>query len=320
MNSPTTVSFSRAPSESLQNLLSGGFLVPLLKLHKRKIGNFTLDVHFRSGDEVHVYGGSARLLTAKRRSDANIQIDADQTYRGGGGDDNLFRNWNTEESGLEEAIEAYLTKCPVATLRITGESLIQDTWSRITDNWTSFDRESALHYESDPVRAPRRIINEIEVARNILRNIAEFRPGKKKWKRPERPSTKNRVDQLGVDQDGNLVLIELKDGNSKDYSSVFYSPLQILEYIHEWYVAFSWEHIRAQIKDLIDARQNLGLMPNTKPLTGGLRAVICFGEDVRSEEVKRRFYEALGVVNAHLPPGVMPVETWCIDKNKPQSL
>ena len=320
MNSPTTLSYPRAPSENLQDLLLDGFLVPILNLHGRQVGDCRLDVHFRSEDEIHVYIGSARILRIKRKSDKTIEVDVDDHYKEGISNSDLFRTWNTKEPKLAESIEDYLTEGPVSTLLIDGESKVQDIWSRIRDPWIPFDHEAALHYESKATQASQAKVTEVEMARSILREIANYRPGRKRWREPKKPLASKRIDQLGVDQAGNLVLIELKDANSKNQSSVFYAPLQILEYVHEWYIAFRWEHIRAQVKDLISARQQLEIMPKTTPLTGGLRAAICFGEDARSEEVKRRFYEALGVVNAHLPPGVPPVETWCIDKNKPQAL
>ena len=79
------------------------------------------------------------------------------------------------------------------------------------------------------------------------------------------------------------------------------------------------------LQNLIDARQRLGLTPQLSErageLSGGIRAAICFGSDERSEEVKRRFYEALGIVNAHLPQGVRPIETWKFEQGgKPEAI
>ena len=59
----------------------------------------------------------------------------------------------------------------------------------------------------------------------------------------------------------------------------------------------------------------LGLTRNPVPnLTGGLRAVVCFGRDGRSEEVKDRYDRVLKVVNQHLPPLVPPIETWALEE------
>ena len=67
------------------------------------------------------------------------------------------------------------------------------------------------------------------------------------------------------------------------------------------------------MQELIDARVALGLMLEVPQLSGRLRAAVCFGNDGRSEEVKRRYYETLGVVNAHLPSEVGPIETWKLE-------
>ena len=133
------------------------------------------------------------------------------------------------------------------------------------------------------------------------------------WALPSK--TGGRLDQLAVDEDGNLVLVEIKDAGSAR-ADLYYAPLQLLRYVHVWHVALRrlavWERIRA----LVDARRACGLGPEVPPLSGGIRAAVCFGSfgDQPSDEVKRRFYEVMGVVNAHVPHGVSPIETWKFDE------
>ncbi len=62
----------------------------------------------------------------------------------------------------------------------------------------------------------------------------------------------------------------------------------------------------------------MGMAPAKIPrLTGGLRPVIGFGEDVRSPEVRARFDTVRAIVNRHLPPGVLPMEAWALKEGRP---
>ena len=86
-------------------------------------------------------------------------------------------------------------------------------------------------------------------------------------------------------------------------------PFQLLQYAWEWHGAL--EEVRADLQELIDARLSVGLTPaGIARLTGGLRAVVGFGTDNRTDEVRRRYGMVLDIVNRYLPPRVAPLETW----------
>ena len=55
-------------------------------------------------------------------------------------------------------------------------------------------------------------------------------------------------------------------------------------------------------------------------IVGGIRAAVGFGEDERSEPVRHRYSEVLGIVNALLPPGDSPIETWILKGGQPVRL
>jgi len=126
------------------------------------------------------------------------------------------------------------------------------------------------------------------------------------------------LDQLAVDPEGRLVLIELKDAAASP-ASVFYSPLQLLQYVHEW--AAAYDAVRPCLDALREARIAVGLSPpSMPPLTPGLRPVIGFGEDKRSTEVRARFEVVLDIVNRHLPSGALPIEVWAVSEQKVRRL
>ena len=312
--------YSRSPSDELKKLLRvGGFLSPIVHLAAEKVGKLALplDVHLRPGDQVHVYCGHARLLVAARTSGGSVRINADVTYQKYHKE--FFRTWKIDETGFETSLDDYLNNVNIADRYIIKEGKLQADWSRVTEPWVPFDREAVLSYKNIDKQDRSICFSEVENARSTLRNIAS-RPGRgrKSWAEPKnRPG--NELDQLAVDEEGNLVLIEIKDAAASP-AQVFYAPLQLLQYIHEWRRAFGWLSVSSDLQTLIDARVDLGLMTKAPQLTGGIRAAVCFGEDNRSEEVKRRYYEALGVINAHLPAHVLPVETWSYGEKGPQPL
>ena len=308
----TAPSYARSPSERLRKLLTpGGLLSPLIGFSGKTVGkaDLPLDVHLRPNDEVHIYCGHARIVRAQRKRAGTITVRAHNSYREQGCESGLFREWTAGETGFEEALQDYLDNVEVRGRATDKEGRLQAIWSRVSEPWVPFDREAVLAYQDTEQRKERRTFTQVESARSILQRIAKFRPARRgeQWAGPQ--GTGGKLDQLAVDSEGNLVLIEIKHAATSS-GDIYYAPLQLLQYIHEWRGALEWLSIWRQLQEMIDARVELGLTLSTPRLTGGIRAAVCIGEDVRSDEVKRRFYEALGVVNAHLPPGVQPVETW----------
>ena len=318
---PLEPKYSRSPPPDLQKLLRhGGFLSPIIQLSGKRAGKYDLplDVHFRPGDQVDVYYGHARIIGVKRINNTTVTVFADKSYTNY--HEEFFTTWNIEDIKFEKSLESYIDKLEVADRHTKKEGRLQANWSQVKHPWVPFDREAILSYGHIGKEDRNVNFSEVKNARFILSDIA-LRPGSRTQSWAE-PSNKlgDELDQLAVDDKGNLVLIEIKDASASP-AQVFYAPLQLLQYIHEWRRAFGWLSVSRALQELIDARVKLGLMPDVPPLTGGIRAAVCFGKDTRSKEVKRRYYEALGVVNSHLPAHVLPVETWSYNgKNEPKSL
>ncbi len=300
------VSYNRVPSQELLALVKPGkFLAPLVELNEREVSGTKLDVHFRLDDEIHVYCGLTRLLTARRlkRPDGNVSVKAYDTYTRQPCSEGLFRRWLEGEHGLSDKIDTYLESVKINSRFTRGEGAVQSQWSQIADPWVPFDREAELEYESIEHRAEATRFPQVKAAFDIIL-VEAWQRG---WKAPEMGARK--VDQLAVDLSGQLTLIELKNAPAGGKDKVYYAPFQLLHYVWEWHSAL--EANRLGLQDLIDARMDLGLTrPDVPRLTGGIRAVVCFGHDTRSVEVARRYNTVLDIVNRHLPPGVSPVETW----------
>lgn len=302
MTTPIPV-YDRAPSRKLQELLSpGGFLAPLVELAGQQVSGYYHDVQLRTNDEVHVYRGHTRLVTAKRVPDGGLNLTAHSAYTKQPCAGDVLRKWRSDEPGFDEALYRYLSEVKVNSSFTLGEAKIQEQWSLVREPWIQFDREGVLggsHNKGADFPA-------ITDAKSELDILARS----KGW--PLTKATGMSIDQLAIDPQGRLVLLELKDA-SKTTVEVYYSPFQLLQYVWEWYAAL--ESVRNGLQAVIDARVAVGLTPpSVPPLSGSIRAAVGFGPDLRSSEVKRRYGMVLEIVNRHLPDGVEPIETWaCTD-------
>ena len=317
MDQKPKISFQRSPTERLQAILMPGeFLSPIINLNKRSFLNTELDVHFLAGDEIHAYCGLSRILTVRLlKSPSNhVRVEAHDRYtqQPCGRESGLFRRWRVGEPGFGGAVEAYLNSVEVNPRFIEGEGAVQSQWARVTEPWVPFDREGVLKYESDKHRKESTEFLEVDKAFEVAE--AEARQGR--WKRPERRAIK--IDQLAIDRKGRLVLIELKDVSTNN-DKVYYSPLQLLQYVWEWYS--NLDGVKADLQMLIDARVVLGLMPPGIPsLSDRIRPVVGFAADCRTPEVRRRYEMVLDIANAHRPKGVSAIETWEHTNERPRRL
>ena len=317
MPGKTTISYPRSPSAELRALLMPGeFLAPLIDLNGRKFRGMELDVHFRAKDEVQVYCGLSRILAVRRLRgpDGYVVAKAHTTYakQPCAKSTGLLRRWRCGERGFSEATELYLNGVKVNPRFTEGEGAVQSRWSRVEEPWVPFDREAVLAYESREHREAVKQFPEVQAAREVIQAQAR----QMGWKKPQGGPRK--TDQLALDSDGRLVLLELKEASTND-DKVYYAPLQLLEYVWEWHAGL--EAVRADLQELIDARVAVGLTPPGRAvLMGGIRAAVGFGADLRTPEVKRRYDIALDIANAHLPPGVVGIETWAFAENVPRRL
>ena len=307
-----TPTYSRSPSEQLQELLSQGeFLAPVLDLPYRRVADCELDVHLRPEDEVHVYCGLTKLITLRLVSNGTVRASMHDTYSKQPCAKDLCRHWKTDETGFKDALVKYLSEVKVNNRYVVREGSVQTLWSRITDPWIPFDREAVLSYKSEMDKKESRKFDQVDKARAKL--FDRSRHDSRRW--ASLPKTLgDELDQIAVDSKGNLVLVELKHATA---SEVYYAPLQLLQYIWEWHNAL--DAVRSSVQELLDARVALGLTPVCAPrITGGIRAAVGFGIDCRSKEVKRRYDIVLNVVNAHLPPNVPRIQTWTLPNTSGQ--
>lgn len=311
MNRPR---YLRAPSPAVNvHLGPQGVLAPLLR--PRNLGELRLDVHLRERNEVHAYYAQARVIRARLTPD-EVHLDADPEYRLAQGSAPLFVSWSAPYAAFPTALDQYLQNVPAHVAR-HPEGLVQAAWSAVLDPWVPIDREAVIGYPNTQAERDARKSDAVSAARaDVVTMGAKHMP--KPWAKLPTYDRCAELDQLAIDPDGRLVLIELKSGGASP-DKVYYSPLQLLQYAHEWRSAF--EHVRDDVEAVRAARVAVGLSPaHTPRLNGEFRLVLGFGEKLPSQEVLARIEQVRDIANRHLPAGATPIELWAMKSGKPVRL
>ena len=144
----------------------------------------------------------------------------------------------------------------------------------------------------------------VDEAREHLCALSEARrllPSRRDhWAMPPLQKTRLELDQLAVDSTGKTGALG-DQGSVRGGADGLLRSVPASANVWEWHRALNT--VRSSVQELLDARMGLGLSPpDVPPITGTLRAVIAFGEDSRSTEVKRRYCEVLGIANRFYPP------------------
>lgn len=297
-----TARYARAPSDDLLALLDdGGLLAPLRA--PWSVAGVPLDLQFREGDEVYLYCGLTRLVTA-RRTRQGVSLTAAATYTRQRCAQALFRPWSRTDPGFGDALATYLGGVEVDDRWVAREGGVQAAWMAVHTPWVTLDREAVVGRASTGARAEALEAPAVQAAFDAVDALAVAGG----WQRPSPPKAANELDQLAVDPEGRLVLVELKHARAGE---VVTAPLQALRYVWEWHA-----EVRAllpSLNALLDARRRVGLVPaGTPALDGRLRAAIAWGEGSPSAEVMRRMREVKALVEGFLPDGIAEVEVWAL--------
>lgn len=267
-------------------LSAGGFLAPLLA--PRKVDGVELGAHLRPGDEVHLCCGLTCLVKAVPDGKDSIRVQTHRTYVANPCAGGLFRPgrrrttdrgryvrdvWTVGDTDFEGALNHFLNGAEVGA-RQRKEGAVQSRWSRIGAPWTPFDKEAALSYPS--VAERRRILTgvfrqSVDAAHEELTAMAMERRSlprrRDHWVLPPKRKDRLKLDQIGVDSAGNLVLLEVKEVASAAPSEVYYAPFQLLQNVWEWHSGL--DAVRGSVQELYDVGVELGMArAGAPPLRG----------------------------------------------------
>ena len=329
MTDKPKVSYKRAPSKELLELLVGdGDLSWLIDLGKEKIAGYHHDVHFR-GKEIHVYRDGARVVKAEWfTSLKKVDVSADKKYMNETCVEGFFGRHevgDTLSGGFKDKLKCYLDKVDIASNQKGKEGAVQTKWSRLEMcPWTPLDRECRLSHQSMTYKeeVEERIAKDVDGALRELKKIYRDHDnlkGAARWAKPAIAG--GQIDQLAVDDEGRLVLLELKDG-SKNNKEIYYAPFQLLQYVWRWHNALQESpSLLCDLQELIRARQQVCLISSdVLDLTGCIKPAIGFGCDIPTAETKNRYKKVLEIVNCYLPPDVPHIETWAWKDGRPCKL
>lgn len=304
--------FQRALKPSLVGLLEpGGWLAPLANPRRIQTRAGTLGVHLqlRERGRVTLYCGSALLLEASL-SPTTVRFALPGRNPASEASAQLLREWRVGESGLEEAISAYLTQAHPSVVK---EGLVQALWHATTEPWATFDHEAAFGYPSVAARTHALDLPELALAETA----AEARTAEDtaRWNSlPARPVRNNR-DQLAIDRDGHLVVVELKHAGSGH--GLYYGPLQLLRYLHEDSARLA--ELLPAFERLVAQKRRMGLLvTQSGNLHLPVRPVLAWGLGMPSAEVLRRTRLMLNLANEYVPPNTLPIEVWHQPNGRPR--
>lgn len=223
--------------------------------------------------------------------------------------------WKVDDAGFAQALDFFLDNVKVETKQ-TEEGAIQARWTQVREPWIVFEREAVLTYPSKTERS-RFLADAFRPA--VDEAVNRSLPNRRRyWAKLPKRKTSLKLDALAVHPEGNLVLVEIKDATGKA-KEVYYSPYQLLHNVWEWHQ--SLPAVRASIQELLDVKVQLGLTLEGLPkISGGIRAVVGFGEDEPNERVWYRYLEVLGTAGSLLPPGLSPIEAWTLTDGTPVRL
>lgn len=294
--------FNRHPGMEMQNLLAG----PLAALARpRVVTGLRADLQFRENDAVQLYCGHASLLRATPVP-GGFRLTAHDVYSRQRCAKRLFRTWALDESGFEAAIDRYLDGVKVNKKFTAKEGMVQSQWMSIRSPWVPVDREAALGYDNEEQRTAALEIPAVAEATEAVSNLCR----EQRWATLKALPVRNKVDQLGVDSEGQLILVELKYGPA---SGLYQAPLQVLRYVWEWHGAI--RQVLDGVRQLVDTRRCMEQIPaDTPDPSAVLRPVLAVGIDRPSPRVLRRLGIVLDDINTRLPEGVRPIETWALDE------
>ena len=325
-----TVRYARAPSESFLALFQDGALLhALTEPLACMVGGqpVWLDLQFRKSDEAMLYCGQTRLLTVTMRQ-ANVRIDAHQTYRKQSASAHIRGSWPfaTPGAAFSQGLRAYLEQIEVAPRWTRSEGAVQSRWMRNDPAikadlpWKSIDREAVLTYVGDAVSSASPTAVQMQKANSAVSLLASSEA----WSQPSIRDEANELDQIAISNDGQqLVLIELKP---RDGKQAFYAPLQLARYALEWATALTDPDRGTTVADVnavARAQRKIGLGRATSDLssTPTVRPIIGFN-DPPTREVLRRIslvWATIAKLVAHSL--ILPPEVWAWpDGDQPRKL
>jgi len=256
---------------------------------------------------ISVYFGLTRLFSIRKFKNSVIFIDADATYK------DLLKELYGRKSiteNFQKEIESLIVEIENLSqfdryFKKEKEGYFQNHFSRRyginsdpDDQFVIIDKEAVIGYKDQDEK--KYILGNIQKPfKELQREISILYP-KRYGSELEKKSIGNELDFLALDNEGNILLIEFKDGSST--SGIYRSPLQIGVYF-EIFSKFPIKELEFTILEMLAQKQKIGLInpqwnsPNT---IKALIPVLIISEYNDKSSAKGKFNEILNLIRKRL--------------------
>lgn len=272
--------YNRTLSDSFSKLIKpGGDLRWLFDLvHERNDFDFLIGRN-NSKEWISVYRGTSRLLTIiKTRKPDLIKIDGANAYK------DLMPELYGKRITSDNFKETLLHLADIVS-KISSfngyynnkkEGYYQNELSRKygicgtpIDEYVIIDKEAVIGYEDQQEKNS--ILAPLQVKyKGIFKELSEYNAKRFGKDLEKRKSVGNELDFLALDKQGNILLIEYKDGSSA--GGIYLSPFQIGAYFDLWN-QFPRLELESAISEMYHQKQKIGLI-NSESVMPGLRNIV----------------------------------------------
>lgn len=294
-----------------KTLMVGGQLRWLFDYVKNHPDLDILTVKNKDNEFINIYRGLTRIMQIQKTNDANqVKVEADPTYK------------DLCPSAFGRKAISNISTQPIELIRKYREKLgdkdryygnkkegyYQNKLSRefgicsgADSEFVIIDKEVVAGYEDEneknqlflPIR---------DEYKKLQSKISEINP-KRYGKNLEKKPIGNELDFLAITKEGDLLLIEYKDGSST--SGIYLSPLQIGLYFDIFKLLSAKINLNQAITGMLEQKQRIELInPNWKGLkfSGKIIPALVISNPKHQGSAYEKFYEILDICRKEKSP------------------
>lgn len=226
---------------------------------------------------ISIYRGLTKIISISQKDSEFILMATDSVEKI---DSTLFE-WRQLEESFENKLDGFLKKIREDKkfdryFNNKKEGYYQNEFSRqfgicgnANDDFVIVDKEAVICYSNDSERKDRlSVFREKYVS--ILKSISEKNP-KRFGRNRENMNLGNELDFLALDKEGNVLLIEFKDGSNT--SGIYLSPFQIGMY-YDLFTDVSQEEFKKPVVTMVEQKKRIGLINSEWEIPSQIKSII----------------------------------------------
>lgn len=299
--------YNRTLSKSFANLLEpNGDLRWLFDLvHKRSDFDFLIGRN-NTKEWISVYRGTSRLLTIiKTRYPDIIKLDGAQAYKDITPE--FYGKRHSSENFKKQLLELVdiVSSNPRFDSHFNNkkEGYYQNELSRMygicgkqDDEYVIIDKEAVIGYSNQQEK--KSILAPLQAHyKDIIKELSASNPKRFGKDLEKRKSVGNELDFIALDKQGNILLVEYKDGSRAD--GIYLSPFQIGAYFDLWNL-LEKSALDFAIKEMFDQKKKIGLINSDwdMPALGNIVPVLIISNFNYKSKSKQKYQEVLEFIRA----------------------